>query len=103
MLSWVWIGYISIELSYLVSGRPVSLETPSGEEIIFQGSAPPHSLFVLARLFPGQRAVKTGMLWSLIDKPSKALSIEEIPVVRDYPDVFPSELPGMPPERAVEF
>ena len=83
--------------------KTVSLETPSGEKIIFQGSAPPHSLFVLARLFPGQRAVKTGMLWSLIDKPSKVVSIEEIPVVRDYPDVFPSELPGMPPERAVEF
>ena len=58
---------------------------------------------MLARLFPGQRAVKTGMLWSLIDKPSKVVSIEEIPVVRDYPDVFPSELPGMPPERTVEF
>ena len=29
--------------------------------------------------------------------------IEDIPVVRDFPDVFPEELPGMPPERAVEF
>jgi hypothetical protein len=24
-------------------------------------------------------------------------------VVRDFPDVFPEELPGMPPEREVEF
>jgi len=31
------------------------------------------------------------------------LSIEKIPVVRDYPDVFPDELPGMPPKREVEF
>jgi len=23
--------------------------------------------------------------------------------VRDYPDVFPDELPGMPPKREVEF
>ena len=23
--------------------------------------------------------------------------------MRDYPDVFPEELPGLPPERAVEF
>src|ERR1041384_7534434 len=29
--------------------------------------------------------------------------LEDIPVVRDFPDVFPEELPGMPPERAVEF
>jgi hypothetical protein len=24
-------------------------------------------------------------------------------VVRDFPDVFPEELPGMPPNREVEF
>ena len=29
--------------------------------------------------------------------------LEEIPVVNEYPDVFPEELPGLPPERAVEF
>jgi len=27
----------------------------------------------------------------------------DIPVVCQYPDVFPDELPGMPPDRAVEF
>src|SRR3954463_12435497 len=29
--------------------------------------------------------------------------LEDVPVVRDFPDVFPEELPGMPPDRAVEF
>src|ERR1041385_8724032 len=29
--------------------------------------------------------------------------IEDIPVVRDFPDVFPEELPGIPPDRSVEF
>jgi hypothetical protein len=29
--------------------------------------------------------------------------IERIPVVCDYPDVFPDELPGMPPDRDIEF
>jgi hypothetical protein len=29
--------------------------------------------------------------------------IEKIPVVCDYPDVFPDELPGMPPDRDIEF
>jgi hypothetical protein len=29
--------------------------------------------------------------------------IDEIPVVCEYPDVFPDELPGMPPDRDVEF
>ena len=29
--------------------------------------------------------------------------LEDIPVVREFPDVFPAELPGLPPEREVEF
>ena len=28
---------------------------------------------------------------------------EEVPVVRDFPEVFPEELPGMPPDRDIEF
>ncbi|RVW75772.1 Retrovirus-related Pol polyprotein from transposon 17.6 [Vitis vinifera] len=31
------------------------------------------------------------------------LKLEDIPIVRDYPDVFPEDLPGLPPEREVEF
>ena len=30
-------------------------------------------------------------------------SLEQVPVVREYPDVFPDELPGMPPDRYIEF
>jgi hypothetical protein len=29
--------------------------------------------------------------------------VERIPVVCEYPDVFPYELPGMPPDRDIEF
>ena len=29
--------------------------------------------------------------------------LEDIPVVCEYPDVFPDDLPGMPPDREVEF
>jgi hypothetical protein len=32
-----------------------------------------------------------------------AKSIEKIPVVREFSDVFPYDLPGMPPERGIEF
>ena len=33
----------------------------------------------------------------------EAVSLEEVLVVCEYPDVFPDELPGMPPDRDVEF
>jgi hypothetical protein len=34
---------------------------------------------------------------------SIATNLEEIPVVYDYPDFFPDDLPGMPPDRDIEF
>ena len=33
----------------------------------------------------------------------EAKSVKEVPVVCEYPDVFPEELLGMPPDRDVEF
>ena len=33
----------------------------------------------------------------------KGVSLEEVPIVKEYPDVFPEELPGMPPDRDIEF
>ena len=33
----------------------------------------------------------------------EAKSIEEVPIVCEYPDVFPEELPGMPPDQDVDF
>jgi hypothetical protein len=33
----------------------------------------------------------------------EAKLVEEVPVVCEYPDVFPEELLGMPPDRDVKF
>ncbi|WVZ92491.1 hypothetical protein U9M48_038551 [Paspalum notatum var. saurae] len=30
-------------------------------------------------------------------------TIHDVPITREYPDVFPDELPGMPPDRDIEF
>jgi hypothetical protein len=34
---------------------------------------------------------------------TKAIALEDIRVIREYPDVFPEELSGMPPDRDIEF
>jgi hypothetical protein len=34
---------------------------------------------------------------------TKAIALEDIRVVQEYPDVFPEELPGMPLDRDIEF
>jgi hypothetical protein len=30
-------------------------------------------------------------------------TLDQVPMVCEYPDVFPEELPGMPPDRDIEF
>jgi hypothetical protein len=30
-------------------------------------------------------------------------TLDQVPVVCEYPDVFPEELPGMPPDRDIQF
>ncbi|GKD96073.1 putative reverse transcriptase domain-containing protein, partial [Tanacetum coccineum] len=36
-------------------------------------------------------------------KKSKEKRIEDVPVIRDFPEVFPEKLPGLPPPKQVEF
>ncbi|GKF11891.1 putative reverse transcriptase domain-containing protein, partial [Tanacetum coccineum] len=39
----------------------------------------------------------------IIEKKSDEKRLEDIPVVREFPEVFPEDLPGLPPFRQVEF
>jgi hypothetical protein len=52
-----WLHRYRAVISYF--WKTITLEAPSGRQIIFQCSAPQRSLSVLASLFPGQRVVKT--------------------------------------------
>jgi hypothetical protein len=51
----------------------------------------------LALYLPSQESTRS-CAFSMIDLPLK-----KIPVVCEYADVFPDELPGMPPDRDIEF
>jgi len=44
-----------------------------------------------------------GFLATVMDKNETELKLEDIAVVKEYPDVFPEELPGLPPDRKIEF
>ncbi|GJY83995.1 hypothetical protein Tco_0497371 [Tanacetum coccineum] len=38
-----------------------------------------------------------------MEKKSDEKKLEDNPVVKEFPDVFPEDLPGIPPVRQVEF
>ncbi|GKA95863.1 hypothetical protein Tco_0817958 [Tanacetum coccineum] len=38
-----------------------------------------------------------------VEDKSEKKRLEDVPIVRDFPDVSPEDLPGLPPTRQVEF
>ena len=78
-MDWMSAHYAKIDCAT----RTVQLTHPSGKTVN-----------VLTRVAKRQ-------LYSLNANPLPDL--EDVPVVRDFPDVFPEELPGVPPDRDVEI
>jgi hypothetical protein len=68
--------------------RTIKLMSPLGEEVVTE-LVPPEP--------------KKGSCYQMAIDSSEADPIESIKVVSEFPDVFPKDLPGMPPERKVEF
>jgi hypothetical protein len=68
--------------------RTIKLVSPLGEEVVTE----------LVPLEP-----KKGSCYQMAVDSSEADPIESIKVVFEFPDVFPKDLPGMSPERKVEF
>ncbi|GKV24168.1 hypothetical protein SLEP1_g33813 [Rubroshorea leprosula] len=83
----------------------VIFNIPGEPEFSFQGSgsfAPP----VLVSALQAQKYLVhgcQGFLVSVTDASSVISRLEDIPVVSEFPDVFPKDLPSLPPNREVEF
>ena len=64
---------------------------------------------VSSALISGIRVMKIlskgdqGYLAFLINTSSDKVRLEDIPIVKEYPDVFPEELESLPPEREYSF
>ena len=79
---------------------------PLGEpEFQFKGSR----MHVLPRVLLALRAKRLlwkgcqGYLAHVVDTRKEVLKLDDIPVVREFPDVFPEDLPGIPIDREIEF
>ncbi|XP_021984974.1 uncharacterized protein LOC110880840 [Helianthus annuus] len=82
----------------------IIIKTPSGESVTIQGDTQyglPNNVSILKV----SQCLKSGcviyMAQVTVNDPKP--KIEDIPIISEYPDVFPDELPGLPPERQVEF
>ncbi|XP_031111972.1 uncharacterized protein LOC116015944 [Ipomoea triloba] len=98
-----WLGKYRAQIC--CSKQKLVLRSPKGKRVSYKGAAsqPDVRLVSMAKMrkYVGKRCeVFLCMVEDLnVDKKG----IEQIPVVREFPDLFPDEIPGFPPEREVEF
>ena len=45
----------------------------------------------------------TAYLAHVIDSSQTVQELKDLPAVSEFPDVFPEELPGVPPDRKIDF
>ncbi|GKC42454.1 putative reverse transcriptase domain-containing protein [Tanacetum coccineum] len=117
-------SFVSISLASMLNIPPITLDTTYdiemadgnlvGTNTVIQGC----TLILLNQPFEidlmpiklGSFDIVIGMDWGyqvfiaqVMEKKSDEKRLEDIPVVREFPEVFPEDLPGLPPVRQVEF
>nr|GFA18960.1 putative reverse transcriptase domain-containing protein [Tanacetum cinerariifolium] len=73
--------------------------------IIIEGDRNQSRLKIISCI-KAQKYIKNGcelFLAQVTGTVSKEKRVEDVPITRDFPEVFPKDLPGLPPPRQVEF
>ena len=85
--------------------REVRFSRPGEPDVTFYGVRKMLPMSMISVLKANKMLRKTcqGYLAYAIEPEYPEISLEEVPVVREYPDVFPEDLPGLPPDREIEF
>jgi hypothetical protein len=73
-------------------GRIAELDTAAR---VVRLDSPAHGIVTLQLSLPSVPTVSV--------QHTTAKNLEDIPIVREFPDVFPEDLPGLPPDQDVEF
>ncbi|TYK23903.1 ty3-gypsy retrotransposon protein [Cucumis melo var. makuwa] len=100
-MDWLSANHASIDCF----GKEVVFNPPFWPSFKFRGAG----IVCLPKVISAMKASKLlsqgtwGILASVVDTRESEVSLSSEPVVREYPDVFPDELPGLPPPREIDF
>ncbi|KAA0036674.1 pol protein [Cucumis melo var. makuwa] len=100
-MDWLSANHASIDCF----GKEVVFNPPSVPSFKFRGAG----MVCVPKVISAMKASKLlsqgtwGILASVVDIREPEVSLSSEPVVREYPDVFLDELPGLPPPREVDF
>jgi hypothetical protein len=84
--------------------KTVTLQGPNGRRVIFRGEKNVIPNCIIS-VMTARKMVKKGCevyLAYVFNSKEKTGELTNIPIVREFTDVFPDELPGLPPDREVE-
>uniref|UniRef100_A0A7N2LFY1 RNA-directed DNA polymerase n=1 Tax=Quercus lobata TaxID=97700 RepID=A0A7N2LFY1_QUELO len=85
--------------------KEVVLKPPGESKFLFKASCLPFMPRAISCIQANHLLRKgcQGFLASVVDLQSGELEIGDIPIVREFSDVFLDDLPGLPPDREIEF
>ncbi|KAJ9536604.1 hypothetical protein OSB04_un000205 [Centaurea solstitialis] len=83
--------------------KVVRILLPDGRTLVIEGERPERSLGIVSRMKAHSylRKKYVALLVQVIEKKSGVKKLEDTPIVRDHPEVFLDEIPGLPPPRWV--
>ncbi|XP_028054328.1 uncharacterized protein LOC114258557 [Camellia sinensis] len=100
-MDWLTKYYATIDCA----SKRVIFRPPGQDEFYFEGNgvvSPPYLISAMkARKLMNKG--RQGYLCSVITEATVDITLDSIPVVRDFPDVFPNELLGQLVDREIEF
>ena len=87
------------------NAKTVTLAKPGTDPLVWEGyyTSTPIRIISFLRAKRMVSKVCSAFLAYLRDDTSQVPSIESVSVVREFLDVFPADLPGMPPDRDIDF
>ncbi|XP_019173863.1 PREDICTED: uncharacterized protein LOC109169437 [Ipomoea nil] len=98
-----WLGQFKAQI--LCKDHKVVLRGPSGKRVSYRGKMEEPGIKLVSMMKMKRYMEKGNELFLCLVENLKAKgeAALAIPVVREFLDVFPEEIPGMPPTREVEF
>ncbi|XP_042958129.1 uncharacterized protein LOC122293683 [Carya illinoinensis] len=100
-MDWLFKHYAKIDCRK----REVVFEPPIEDRMSYAGTSVKATRPLISAL-QARKCIDDGALAFLlitVEETTKTIGIQGIPVVEDFPEVFVDELPGLPPDREVEF
>ncbi|XP_071738704.1 uncharacterized protein [Rutidosis leptorrhynchoides] len=98
-----WLSPMKVGIQYF--DKTINIPLKTGEILVIQGDKGGSKLNLISCIKTRKYLMQVcqAILAHIKEVKPDELRIEDVPVVKDFPEVFPDELPGLPPKRQFEF